>query len=294
MDALPMPSPGMSAPSTAYPRREMKGVYVRRISTAKIDASVQGLELWTQRAKRTRMITLALVVGVTTGGIALLNLFAPPGASVIAVVFSTIGLLLFGFWFFSWRTAQKEIANRRVRPLCTLLAALRDDLLPTRKLRMRYDLRAPNHKEKMTWTQTSDHGHAKIRYFDPWLRLKGMLADGTRFRVRMNSELKTKKGRVLHEKRWLYLKLMPPGDRYSIDQAAEHFHLLVSAFDNEPALAGSAVVLQVAIDQLRGSIVIKARREDQDFKPEALLGIMRSTVAFLIAHGRGAPDAEVA
>jgi hypothetical protein len=272
----------------------MKGVYVRRISTAKIGASVQGLEQWTLRAKRTRLITLSLVVGLTAGVLAVLNLVAPPDVGVIAVVFATIGLLLFGFWFFSWRTAQKEIAARRVRPLCTILAALRDDLLPTRKLRMRYDLRAPNHKEKMTWTQTSDHGHAKIRYYDPWLRLKGMLADGTRFRVRMNSELKTKKGRVLHEKRWLYLKLMPPADRYSIDQAAEHFHLLVSAFDNEPALSGSAVVLQIAIDQLRGSIVIKARREDQDFKPEALLGIMRGTVGFLIAHGRGAPDAEVA
>lgn len=289
-----MPTPGMTAPSTAYPRREMKGVYVRRLSTAKIDASVRGLERWTHRARRTRMITLFLVVGLTAGGIALLGVVAPPSASVIAVVFSTIGLLLFGFWFFSWRTAQKEIAARRVRPLCTILGSLRDDLLPTRKLRMRYDLRAPNHKEKMTWTQTSDHGHAKIRYYDPWLRLKGMLADGTRFRVRMNSELKTKRGRVLHEKRWLYIKIMPPADRYSIDQASEHFHLLVSAFDNEPALSGSAVVLQIAIDQLRGSIVIKARREDRDFKPEALIGIMRSTVGFLIAHGREQPDTEVA
>lgn len=284
----------MSAPSTAYPRKEMKGVYVRRLSTAKIDAAVQGLEQWTVRSRRTRMLTLLLVVGFTAGGIALLGVVAPPGASVIAVVFSIIGMLLFGFWFFSWRTAQKEIAARRVRPLCTILGSLRDDLLPTRKLRMRYDLRAPNHKEKMTWTQTSDHGHAKIRYYDPWLRLKGMLADGTRFRVRMNSELKTKRGRVLHEKRWLYLKIMPPAELYSIDQAAEHFHLLVSAFDNEPALSGSAVVLQIAIDQLRGSIVIKARREDQDFKPEALIGILRSTVSFLITQGRGAPDAEVA
>jgi hypothetical protein len=290
IEVLSLPPPSVAPVSTAPPRTERKGVYSRKFSTAKIDAYIAELELYQRRGRMQRLLISAGLVGALGLLLGLLALTGVIEALVVGVVFAAIALLLFGFWFFSWRSTQKQIAVRRVQPLCSILTALHDDLLATRKLRVRYDLRAPDHKQKMTW-QTSG---AKIRYYDPWLRLRGTLAEGTRFRVKMSSELKTKKGRVLHEKRWLYLKLMPPAERYSIDQAAEHFHELVSAFDNEPALSGSAVVLQITIDQLRGAIVIKARREDQDFRPAAVLGILRGTMHFLIDHGRGQPDQEVA
>jgi hypothetical protein len=288
--AMPVTLPPAPQVPTAAPRKERKGVHARRISVARIDRHIEELERFTREGRKRRLLTSVGMVGGILALIVLLALTAPVENVVVGVIFAAIALLLFAFWFVSWRTTQKQITARRVRPLCRILGALRDDLLPTRKLRMRYDLRAPNDKEKMTWAERSG---VKIRYYDPWLRLRGMLADGTRFRVRMSSELKTKKGRVMHEKRWLYLKLMPPGERYSIDQASEHFHVLVSAFDAEPALSGSAVVLQIAIDQLRGAIVIKARREDLDFRPEAVLGILRGTMHFLIDHGRPQPDAEV-
>lgn len=288
-------SPPVLAPvstvSTAPPRKETKGVYTRRLSVAKIDAYVDELDRYKRRGRYQRLLTSAGLVGFIALLLVLLFLTAPPETLVVGVVFAGIALLLFGFWFYSWRNTQKQIAARRVQPLCSILTTLHEDLLTTRKLRVRYDLRAPHHKQKMTWAETSG---AKVRYYDPWLRLRGMLAEGTRFRVKMSSELKTKKGRIMHEKRWLYLKLMPPASRYSIDQAAEHFHELVSAFDNEPALSGSAVVLQIAIDQLRGAIVIKARREDQDFHPAAVLGILRGTMHFLIDHGREQPGQEEA
>jgi hypothetical protein len=290
LDAVSLPPPLVAPVATAPPRKERKGVHSRRVSVAKIDAYVAELERFKRRGRALRLLTSAGLVGFLSLVLALLAETAPLETLVVGVVFAGIAMLLFGFWFFSWRSTQKQIAARRVQPLCRIMTALHDDLLPTRKVRLRYDLRAPDHKQKMTWAETSG---AKVRYYDPWLRMRGMLAEGTRFRVRMSSELKTKKGRVLHEKRWLYLKLMPPAERYSIDQASEYFHLLVSAFDNEPALSGSAVVLQIAIDQLRGAIVIKARREDQDFRPEAVLGILRSTMNFLIAHGRGQPEQEV-
>lgn len=271
------------AVSTTPPRKERKGIHYRRVSVARIGACIDDLQRYKRQGRNRRLLISAGVIGTMALLLGLLALTGPIEALVVGVVFAGIGLLLFGFWFVSWRNTQKQIAARRVQPLCSILAALHADLIPTRKLRLRYDLRAPDDKQKMTWATSG----AKIRYYDPWLRLRGMLAEGTRFRVRMSSELKTKKGRILHEKRWLYLKLMPPADRYSIDQAAEYFHLLVSAFDNEPALRGSAVVLQIAIDQLRGAIVIKARREDRDFHPEAVLGILRGTMNFLIDHGRG-------
>jgi hypothetical protein len=288
IEVLSLPSPPAAPVAAAPPRKERKGVYARRISVAKIDAYIDELERYKRQTRFQRLLVSAGLVGGIALMLALLIITKPPDpekpvALVVGVVFAGIGLLMFGFWFVSWRNTQKQIAARRVQPLCNILAALHDDLLATRKLRVRYDLRAPDDKQKMTW-QTSG---AKVRYYDPWLRLRGTLAEGTRFRVRMSSELKTKKGRIMHEKRWLYLKLMPLADRYSIDQAAEYFHLLVSAFDNEPALSGSAVVLQIAIDQLRGAIVIKARREDQDFRPAAVLGILRGTMNFLIDHGRG-------
>lgn len=290
IEAVSLPAPPMATVPSAPPRKERKGVHVRRISTARIDAHIAELQRFQRQGRTRRLLISVCLIAVLAALLALLYVIAPE-ALVVGVVFASIGLLLFAFWFFSWRNTQKQIAVRRVQPLCRILAALHDDLMPTRKLRMRYDLRAPDHKQKMTWAETSGE---KVRYYDPWLRLRGMLADGTRFRVKMNSELKTKKGRILHEKRWLYLKLMPPESSYSIDQAAEHFHLLVSAFDNEPALSGSAVVLQIAIDQLRGAIVIKARREDQDFRPDAVLGILRGTMHFLIDHGREQPGQEVA
>jgi hypothetical protein len=290
IEVLSLPPPSVVPVSTAPPRVEKKGVHARRISAAKIDAFIDELELYKRRGRMQRLLISAGLVGVLGLLLGLLAMTGAIEALVVGVVFAAIALLLFGFWFFSWRNTQKQIAVRRVQPLCSILTALHDDLLPTRKLRLRYDLRAPDHKQKMTW-QTSG---AKVRYYDPWLRLRGTLAEGTRFRVKMSSELKTKQGRILHEKRWLYLKLMPPGERYSIDQAAERFHELVSAFDNEPALSGSAVVLQITIDQLRGAIVIKARREDQDFRPAAVLGILRGTMHFLIDHGREQPGQEVA
>jgi hypothetical protein len=294
MEVLSLPSPPAAPVVAAPPRQERKGVYARRISVAKIGAYIEELEHYKRHKRFQRLLVSAGVVGSIALMLGLLIVTRPeppekPVALVVGVVFAGIGLLMFAFWFVSWRNTQKEIAARRVQPLCSILSALRDDLLPTRKLRVRYDLRAPDHKQKMTWAETSG---AKVRYYDPWLRLRGMLADGTRFRVKLNSELKTKKGRVMHEKRWLFLKLMPPADRYSIDQAAEYFHLLVSAFDTEPSLRGSAVVMQIAIDQLRGAIVIKARREDQDFRPAAVLGILRGTMNFLIDQGRGQPGQE--
>lgn len=288
IDAVSLPPPPLVAPvPTAPPRKERKGVHYQRVSAAKIDAYVAELERYKRRGRSLRLLTSVGLVTFLTLVLALLAATAPVETLVVGVVFAGIALLLFGFWFFSWRSSQKQVAARRVGPLCRIMSALHDDLSPVRKVRLRYDLRAPDHKQKMTWAETSG---AKVRYYDPWLRMRGTLVEGTRFRVRMSSELKTKKGRVLHEKRWLYLKLMPPEDRYSIDQASEYFHLLVSAFDNEPALSGSAVVLQIAIDQLRGAIVIKARREDQDFRPEAVLGILRGTMNFLIANGRGQPE----
>ncbi|HWN67841.1 MAG TPA: hypothetical protein VNM90_09380 [Haliangium sp.] len=295
-EVLSLPPPPVAPVATAPPRKERKGVYSRRISVARIGAYINELEQYTRRTRLQRLLVSAGVIGTIALLLALLVMTRPeppekPVALVVGVVFAALGLLMFSFWFFSWRATQKQIAVRRLQPLGRIVTALREDLLPTRKLRVRYDLRAPNHKQKMTWAQTSGE---KVRYYDAWLRLRGMLAEGTRFRVKMNSELKTKKGRIMHEKRWLFLKLMPPAARYSIDQAAEHFHELVSAFDQEPALSGSAVVLQIAIDQLRGAIVIKARREDQDFRPEAVLGILRGTMHFLIKHGREQPGQEVA
>ncbi|ACY18979.1 hypothetical protein [Haliangium ochraceum] len=269
-----------------------KGIFEHKISVAKIDAHREQLARRIRGARRRLGLISVLIIGFMLGMMPVLAAQSSDEFLVVGVIVGAVGVFLFGFYFLDRRRRQRDIARRRVEPLRQILGSLRDELLPTRKLELRYDLRDPDDREKMTWTETSDFGHAKIRYYDAWLRIQGVLADGTRFRIRMANELKTKKGRVLHEKRWLNLKVGPPESRYSIDQAAEHFHLLVSAFDNEAALHASPVVLQIAIDQLRGAIVIKARREDMDFPPEAVLGLLRGTVNFVIEHGNEPAEGE--
>lgn len=270
----------------------MKGIYECKVSVAKLEAHQQALGRSARAANQRLVATAAVILSVVLALIIALANQSVAELLVVGVIIGITGVFLSAFWFVSRRKTLRDITRRRVEPLRHILGALRDELLPTRKLELRYDLRDANDKEKMTWTETTDFGHAKIRYYDPWLRLQGVLADGTRFRLRMSSELKTKKGQVLHEKRWLNLKLGPPASRYSIDLAAEHFHLLVGTFDNDVALHASPVVLQIAIDQLRGAIVIKARREDQDFPADAVVGILRGTVNFLIEHGRELPEGE--
>src|SRR5687767_6734685 len=131
IEAVSLPPPIVAPVSTAPPRKERKGVHSRRVSVAKIGAYIAELERYKRRGRSVRLLISAALFGVIVLMLALLALTAPVEVLVVGVVFAAIGLLLFGFWFFSWRSTQKQIAARRLQPLCSILAALHEDLLPT-------------------------------------------------------------------------------------------------------------------------------------------------------------------
>ncbi|MEZ4236815.1 MAG: hypothetical protein R3F59_11805 [Myxococcota bacterium] len=154
-----------------------------------------------------------------------------------------------------------------------LMDALQDDLHPKRKVEVALDLAGYDQPAKRTWSGRSKHGNTKHRYEDRWLDLRAKLVDGTRLQVVRRADVKTRKGSVMKEKRWVSLRIQPARqvrfeaaavEAAALEAAAAAFHdppegLVVRVSDTErgvrirvmqldaPILADEVVALAEAV-----------------------------------------------
>lgn len=79
---------------------------------------------------------------------------------------------------------QKDIEDRRYQLIARLVRCLAVDMRPDQPLRVMLDLRKVDIPPKCT-DKGSRNGWAVEYFRDPWLRLQGRFADGTRFVIRI-------------------------------------------------------------------------------------------------------------
>jgi hypothetical protein len=145
---------------------------------------------------------------------ALLGIFALLVVSLGFWAFAVVFLFAVFTWDFQRsRGATHALLLRRVAFLDALLRRLRDDLAPTEKLRVRYHERPLDSSLHEVKSTKSSAGNTKTYHRSRWLRVRGTLADGTRFRMRLQSASKRKKGQTLRAQSALILEVTPPPHR---------------------------------------------------------------------------------
>jgi hypothetical protein len=187
----------------------MHQMSTNKVSVAGIDRYLAGLQQEVRRSAR----RLLLVRVVYFGGLASLGVLL-----AILVWFAAlpivIGVVFFTWVFYRGAVARHALVQRREAFLGALLRRLRDDLAPTEKLRVDYQVQpldALLHAVRSTKTSA---GNLKTYYRHRWLRVRGTLADGTRFRMRLQRAAKSKRGEVLREQSAMILEVRPPAGSY--------------------------------------------------------------------------------
>lgn len=249
----------------------MHHTHTSKIAVKKLDRYRDGLRQQVRRSARDRLLLLVFhalgLLIVLVLGLAWITY----GGLVAAIV---IGLLSWGPY--RRRVTAHELLQRRLTWLDALLRTLHDDLAPSEKLRVRYDLQPSDswlHKVKTT---KSSAGNPKAYYRSRWLRVRGMLADGTRFRIRVQSAAKSKKGRIIREQSALILEVTPPAHRLArTDSPAPH-----GPAETRPWATG-----RLTIDPARGRLVFRFQASDSE-----LIDQLYRALRYAVALVPGQPD----
>lgn len=257
----------------------MHPTHTSKIAVDQLDQYRDGLRQQVRRSARDlllfRVLYVLSLVGLTALGIAVLQF-----GGIIAGIF--IGLLSWSFY--RRQVKAHEIREHRLTWLAALLGTLHDDLAPTAKLRVRCDLQPSDswlHKVRST---KSSAGNNKTYYRNRWLRVRGMLADGTRFRIRVQSAVKSKKGQILHEHSALILEVTPPAQR------------VASAAGTAPDSPGETRpwgMGSITLEPARGRLVFRFQAHESNLIDQ-LYRALRYTVALVPGQpdetpGPGAP-----
>jgi hypothetical protein len=188
----------------------MYQMHADKVSVAKLDRYLARLR---QQVRRSARHLLLFQVSYFLGLLGLFALFAGWVAfGAIPLAFVTV---LFTWGFYRRQVTTHELRQRRLTWLDALLRSLRDDLAPTEKLRVRYGVQPSDSWLNAVKSTKSAAGNTKRYYRDRWLRVRCVLADGTRVRIRMQSAAKRKKGTILREQSTLILQVTPPAGRYA-------------------------------------------------------------------------------
>jgi hypothetical protein len=186
--------------------------------------------------------------------------------------------------FYSGRRDGFAREQAKVRFLSELFALLRDELHPRAPVRFDFDLSAYDAGGKLRNETRSAAGNAKRYFSDKWLRVRVVLADGSRLSVVRQAGVKTKKGSVVNESRRLVVSLVPKLDQGSPvdwDKYAHTFFSHVRGRRPRSPLGGTGPAVDVSANE-RG-LVVRVKQVDVDFEAaqvvafaEALLRVVAS------------------
>lgn len=177
-----------------------------KVSVAGIDRYLDGLRREARRSARTLLLVGAGYLLALAGLCALL---ASATGLVVALVV-TFFVLYITYVFYLAQVAAHKLVKRRAAFLAALLHRLRDELAPVEKVRVRHQVQPLDPLLHVVKSTKSSAGNLKTYYRHCWLRVRGVLADGTSFRMRLQSAAKSKRGEVLRERSAMVLVVIPP------------------------------------------------------------------------------------
>lgn len=255
----------------------MYQTHADKVSVARLDRYLARLR---QQVRRSARHLLLFQVSYFLGLLSAFALFARLLAfGAIPLAFVTV-LLTWGFY--RRQVTTHELRQRRLTWLDALLRSLRDDLAPTEKLRVRYGVQPSDSRLNAVKSTKSSAGNTKRYYRDRWLRVRGMLADGTRFRIRMQSAAKSKKGKILREQSTLFLQVTPPAGRHASAAASTAPD---STAETRPWSTGS-----VTMEPAHGRLVFRFQGHE-DHLLEQVHAALRYTMALFPGQPDAAPGA---
>jgi hypothetical protein len=253
----------------------MYQMHADRIAVDRLDRYLAGLRRQVRRSARDLLLFRGFYFLAIPGLFALLVIPLGFGALVV-----TILVAVFTWDLYCRRVTTHALRQRRLTWLDALLVSLRDDLAPTGKLRVRYGVRPIETSLNAVKSTKSSAGNTKRYYCDRWLRVRGALADGTRFRIRVQSAAKRKKGQTLREQSTLILEVTPPAGRYAGATGAAPD----SAGETRPWAMGS-----LTMEPAHGRLVFRFQVHESE-----LLEQIHRALRYTLALFPGQPDASPA
>lgn len=185
-----------------------------RLHTNKV--AVDGIDRYLARlrreVRRSALHLLLFRVACFVGIPCLFALLALPLGFIAIVV--TILAALCAWAVDRRRRAIHDLRQARQIFLDALLQRLRDDLAPTEKVRVRYHELPVDDSLHQVRSKKSSAGRIKTYHRSQWLRVRGVLADGTRFRIKLQRAAKQKRGQTLRQHSALVLEVTPPAGCY--------------------------------------------------------------------------------
>ena len=188
----------------------MEPIRKHKVAVAKIDRYLAGLRQEVRRSARTLLLVR---VAYALALVAICVLLARPFGIIVGFMAAFVAAF-FTWVFYRGQVARHVLVQRRETFLGALLRRLRDDLAPAEKLRVRYEVQPLDELLHGVKSAKSSAGNLKTYYRHRWLRVRGMLADRTQFRMRLQSAAKSKRGVILREQSTMRLEVIPPMDGY--------------------------------------------------------------------------------
>jgi hypothetical protein len=192
--------------------------------------------------------------------------------------------LIFTAVFYGERRSGYAREQATVRFLSELFGLLRDELHPRAPVRFDFDLSAYDAGGKLRKETRSAAGNAKRYFSDKWLRVRVVLADGTRLSVIRQAGVKTKKGSVVNESRRLVVSLVPNLGQASPVDWGRHADALTSrarARLHASALQTASPSVHVIANE-RG-IVARVRQVDVDFEAAQVVAVVEALLRGIVS-----------
>lgn len=168
-------------------------VYTFEGSVAQIRADVQEIRAVDRDAEE----TLTFWFYVLLAGIALIVAGIAIGVlasdySIVGIVIGVMGgVTLLVALFQRWQIGHLDFDDRRYELLDGVLNLLNVDIPDDETLRLRLDLRTPEHDSK--FTREGYAGRWQVKYYtDAWLQLEGRFLDGTKFRLQATDKFQSR------------------------------------------------------------------------------------------------------
>ncbi len=233
------------------------------------------------------LLTTAVLVAVAVISFAVFQLAGAPDDSDIFGIPVAILLLVAALGYGGRAVVHRK--NDKVEFTKELLASLREELMPGKRVRMRLDLRFYEHDTKLFWTGESQFGNPKAKYSDKWLAFEGTLAEGSTVAVRRQAGIKTKSESIMREKRRLFLTVEPNPNRYQLERmdmaqlkrglksaVGQLFHDPPEKFHFRPELHS-------------GRLKIKVTQLDAPILAEEVMVVLQCVFSFLAEYQRTGP-----
>lgn len=220
--------------------------------------------------------------GYAVGGLAISAVFGAIAESLALALlasFATLAAVLAMFFSGNRRLDRLDFVQ-------TLCDALRPEIRPGSRLKLQYDDAATDTYGNVARTARSAAGNTKLYYKHRWMRLSGALPDGSRFYIGRKAFMKSKKGGIVRDFRYLSVRLqMPAGAKLPSGTAlnglrrlvraaaAEHFHNPPEEIHVHPHLAD-------------GALRVKIVQHDAEFRADEVIAILEALLRFGYQHAK--------